>query len=60
MESQNPHLTIGRIELPRSWPAGSSDVEATPYDLAPTLAAQFGVTMPDATGKALSATAPKK
>jgi arylsulfatase A-like enzyme len=38
-----------------SWPAGSSEVETTPYDLAPTLAGWLGVTLPEATGRPLTA-----
>ena len=32
--------------------AGASDTVSTPYDLAPTVAAWLGVTLPDATGRA--------
>jgi hypothetical protein len=37
-----------------AWPAGASAAEATPYDLAPTLAATLGITLPAATGRALT------
>lgn len=44
-----------------SWPAGSSDAAVTPYDLAPTLGVALGVTVPDATGKPLTAgSAPRR
>ena len=36
--------------------AGTSDAEATPYDLAPTLARWLGVEMKEAAGKALPLT----
>jgi hypothetical protein len=39
-----------------TWPAGSSDAAVTPYDLAPTLGAALGITLPDATGRNLAVT----
>jgi hypothetical protein len=40
------------------WPAGASTTATTPYDLAPTLAARLGITLPDATGAVLTRVAP--
>jgi arylsulfatase A-like enzyme len=39
-----------------NWRPGVSSAPATPYDLAPTLAATLGITLPDATGRNLAVT----
>jgi len=51
-------IHVPLILLGSAFPAGSVEADATPYDLAPTLAALVGVTLPAATGHSLRTPTP--